>query len=164
MRMQALLKQLIKRELKFRQEHIVGTVLNDLKILQFDQSGTGAPVWVASIDIGSNRVLQDVIVLAGVDGTRRYAKVGRSVILRQNTMGRYDVVGPADRIGSLANVKTYTVGVAAPVTTGGTGFQYFRVPFIWYANLPNPPNAGRWNDGVSPFPFTQIQDADGNPI
>jgi hypothetical protein len=163
MRTQALLKQLIKRETDFRREFLTGTVLTPLRALQFDQTGGGSPVWVASIEIGSNRPLIDVVVLASNDGTRRYAKVGKTVMLRMNTMGRYDAIGPADRVASTASVKTYNVGIATAVTAADFGYTFERVPFEWYANSGNP-GESRWNDTFSTFPLTRVVDADGNPV
>lgn len=163
MSQRALLKNLIRREVNFRKDFIIGTVLTDKRMFQFDQSVGGAPVFVTSVEIGSSRPLIDVIILAAADGSRRYADAGKTVMLSKNTMGRYDIIGPADRVAGEAVVKTYNMGSAAEVTSEGFGYSAFRVPFEWYG-YGWATNDAKWADGDHPFRHVEIQDADGNPI
>ena len=151
------LKQVLRREIKARQD-LVGTVVEQRRIREFNVSA--APVWVCSVDIGGNRILKNVPIKGGNNGGRSFAERGQAVILRRNTQGRFNIIGPSDRLSAIATVKTYNVGDLTPVATTTEGFNIVIDPFEFYEN-----GAGTsfWNDGVTPFPSVRILDQLGNP-
>lgn len=155
-----MIKGLIRREIEARKD-LVGTVLKKRELVQFD--GTGATgVWVVDVDVGGNRVLRDVPVKAGSDGSRFYADINQTVLLRRNTQGRFDVIGPADRVAAQAVEKEYDLQAGTEVSSRSVGFTVNKVPFEFYQG--GGVGASRWNDGVTPFPKVQILDGDGNEV
>ena len=155
------LNELIRREILARRE-LVGTVLQPLRLVNFDT--TVGVTWVTDVDIGGGNFLVNVPVKAGADGTRFYAGLGHSVKLNRNTLGRVDIVGPADKVLSdQQSFKTYSLGVPSAVTAATLGFQFDQVAFEFYQNAAFP-GASFWADGVTPFPLVRILDGAGNPV
>lgn len=156
------LRRLVRQEIKARREFLVGTVLLPLEVRPYDATMVGAPTWTTSVEVSSTRVLEEVPVKAGSDGSRAYAALGATVLLRRNAQGRFEVVGPGDRVAAFQEVKEYDFGVPTPTTTQTVGFTTRREPFEFYQGS-GPPNS-LWNDGVTPFPKTTIVDPNGNPV
>lgn len=156
------LKRLMRREIDARQQIKTGTVISVRRLLDVD--GQNSATWVVDVDIGAGEALRDVAVKAGSDGERFYAGLGMSVQLARNTAGRFDIVGPGDRITNPTVVKTYALGVSTPTDTSNVGFTIERVAYEFYKG-PNPPVADSlWNDGVTSFPLVRILDGDGLPV
>lgn len=156
----SLLKRIIRNEDRGRRFRY-GTIVSDPTLQNFN-TGT-APVWVADVDLGSNRVLKDVLI-KGIGGNPRFhAQRGQTVRLERNAVGRLDIVGPGDKLAGIAIKKTYDLGVATETTSASLGFQFIVDPFEFYANLPNP-GFSRWNDGTTPWPSRRVLDAQGNPV
>lgn len=158
------LKTLIAREIRVKEPTIVGTVIRRREMKVFDQSAGGSPVWVCDVEVGSNRFLKDVPIKAGSDGSRFYADIGQTVQLKQNALGRYQVIGPGDLLASALVIKYYSLTTGNETSSALQGFTFQKVAFEFYKG-PTPPTAGTslWSDGVTPFPFTRIVDANGNP-
>lgn len=157
------LKRLMRREIIARAEHLTGTVLSVRRLVDLD--GQGSATWVVDVDIGANEVLRNVSVKAGSDGERFYAGLGQTVKLARNTQGRFDSIGPGDRANAIAVVKTYTLGVEAPVSSENRGLAIERVAFEFYKGpTPGTPGTSLWNDGETSFPLVRIVDGDGNPV
>ncbi len=154
-----LLKTVIRREIRARRD-LVGTVFSQRELRQFNTGA--APVWVCSVNIGGNRILRNVPIKGAGSGERFYAELGQAVLLRRNTQGRYDIVGPSDKLSAIATKKTYNIGAAAVVATTTEGFQISQEIFDFYKGT-GPPNS-LWADGVTPFPLVRILDAAGNPV
>lgn len=158
------LKNLIRREVKSRAQTIIGTVVTQRVLTQFDQTTTGSPIWACSVDIGTARLLENVPIRGyGKDGLT-YADIGRSVQLRRNTQGRFEVVGPGDHVvGAMVRKQYAPDGTEASSQNEGFGSEI--VPFEYYEGpTSGVPGTSRWNDGSTPFPFTRLIDADGNPV
>ncbi len=155
------LRHIIRKEIRARRD-LTGTVLQQRELVSFEVGG-GAPVWVARVDIGTNRPLDNVLIKGGSSGVRFFAERGQSVLLRLDAQGRYYIVGPAARLTGATVKKTYALGVATPATSATLGFQFIRDPFEFYENIGNP-GASRWNDGVTPFPSVRVLDQAGNPV
>lgn len=158
-----LLKPFVRREILARQDR-VGRVVSQRELKP--RNSGGSPVWVCDVDIGANRLIRNVPIKATSSaGARFYAERGQTVLLRRNTQGRYDIVGPADRLSSIAGISTYEVGDSTALTAAQLGFTFQREPFEFYQG-PTPPTPGTslWNDGVTPFPLVRILDADGNEV
>lgn len=157
-----LLKVVIRREIRARRD-LVGTVFSQRVLKSFNAGA--APVWVCSVNIGGNRILKNVPIKGAGTGERFYAELGQAVLLRRNTQGRYDIVGPSDKLSTIAVKKTYNVGAAAVVATTIEGFQISREPFEFYeGDQAQAPGTSLWNDGTTPFPLVRILDAAGNPV
>lgn len=152
-------KRLIRREIEARSETIRGTVLSVRSLVDLD--GAGSATWVVDVDVGGGQVLRNVAVKAGAGGDRFYAGLGQPVLLARNTQGRFDVIGPGDRVAAVAVTKTYTLGNPTPASSANTGFAIERVPFEFYQGTGG---ASLWNDGTTPFPLVRIVDGDGNPV
>lgn len=149
-------RQLIKREIQSSREYIVGQVLTQPEISLYTPLST---MWVCDVTIGDDlRRLEKVPIKALINGDRGYARAGQTVLLRKNTAGRYDIIGPADRVTGKVVKKTYTIDLPTETSSANLGFATRREPFEYYGI-----NAA-WNDGVTPFPLVTITDPDGNPI
>jgi hypothetical protein len=156
------LRGLIKREIKGRQQFIVGKILSLPSLVNFEV--TAAPRWVVDVDIGANRPLRRVPIKGGSDGQRFYANLGQTVLLRRNAFGRYEVVSQGDRVtGDTSSFKTYTLDDPNAKTSSSLGFRADPVTFIFYANIGDPGNS-RWADGTTPFPLVRVLDGAGNPV
>jgi hypothetical protein len=153
------LGSLIKREEDQRRD-IVGRVVTQRELRNFE--ATASPVWVCSVDIGRNRLLENVPIRA-VNGNRFYAEMGAAVFLRREANGRLYVSGPVNRSRQPTSVKTYTIGNPTAQTASTLGFTFSPVPFEYYEGT-GPPSGSFWNDGVTPFPLVQVLDGDGNPV
>lgn len=157
------LKRLMRREIAARSETITGTVLSIPRLEDLD--GQGSATWVVDVDVGAGEVLRSVGVKAGSDGERFYAGLGATVKLARNTQGRFDAIGPGDRVNAIAVVKTYQIGVDAPTASANQGLAGERVPYEFYKGpTPGTPGTSYWNDGVHPYPYVRIVDGDGNPV
>jgi len=152
------LHKLVRREIKNMQENIVGTVLSKLTLSDFDNQGSG--VWVCDVEIGSNNYLKDVPVKAL--SNRFHAQLGQSVLLRKNARGRYEVIGPGDRIAKPIRRIGYNLSTQIGGTPVDIGFSFDRVAFSYYATVTG--GFSYWDDGVTPFNLVRIVDADGIPV
>jgi hypothetical protein len=155
------LQRLVRREIKNMQENIVGTVISELRLIDFDGNSSG--VWVCDVEIGSNHYLQDIPVKAL--SNRFHAQLGQSVLLRKNARGRYEVIGPGDRITKPLRRIGYNLATQVAGTPIDVGFTFDRVPFSYYQTVDlTAPLDVLWGDGVTPFGLVRIVDADGNPV
>lgn len=153
----------MRREIGARSEHITGTVLSVRRLEDLDAANSAT--WVVDVDIGAGEVLRSVGIKAGAGGERFYAGLGMTVKLARNTQGRFDVIGPGDRVNSIAVVKTYQLGIDIPTATANEGLTSERVAFEHYKGLtPGTPGTSLWNDGSTSFPLIRIVDGDGIPV
>ncbi len=133
-------RDFIRREVQSRKNTIVGTVITKPELKFFNTST--AETYVADISVGSNRDLRNVPIKAGPGGGIDYAGLGQTVTLQRNG-DKFQVVAPGDRVVGETVVKTYTAGVAAPVTTGTEGQGFLKVPYEFYrGDLPGTPGSG----------------------
>lgn len=155
------LKQLVRREVDTQRETIVGKVLTDMDVTDFD--GTGAGVFVADVEIGSNNFLRNVPVKA--NRNRFYAQRGQTVLLRRSTQGRYEIIGPGDRLSSPVVEIAYDLETQQGGAPVSSGFDFELVDFFHYETLDAAaPLDVLWADGVTPFNLSRIVDADGVPV
>ena len=160
----SLLKPLLRREIKSR-EDLVGTVVSE-KFLKPYNTGSVAPMWVCDVNVGDEKLLRDVPIKgSAAQGNRFFADRGQTVLLRRNTLGRFHVIGPADRLNSVAGLNKYSIGATTPTTAAQLGFTINPVPFEFYEGpTSGTPGTSLWADSVTPFPLVQILDQDGNPV
>ena len=152
-------RQLIRQEVRSRRELIVGTVVTNPVQRVFDLI---SPVWVATVNISSNRLLFDVPVKANGSGSRAYARRGAVVLLRRNAQGRFEVVGAGDRDAAIQKVRTYSFGNPTALTETDVGFQSVARDFSYYATIAGgTPNGTLWGDGSTDFPLIHVIDATG---
>ncbi len=157
------LKRLMRREILARSEHLQGTVLSIRRLEDLDAANTAT--WVVDVDVGADQVLESIGVKAGSDGERFYAGLGMTVKLARNTEGRFEVIGPGDRLNAIAVKKLYTLGVDVPTGSENIGLSIERVAFEFYKGpTPGTPGTSYWNDGNHAFPLVRIIDGDGNPV
>lgn len=159
-------RDFIKREIRARNETINGTVVSPPKLRYFSVGST-APVWVADVAIGAARVLRNVPIKAGSDGSRFFADLGQVVLLRRNMLEKFQIIGPGDRKAATAVKKTYTIGTPTPIATTNVGFSILVRPFSFYQGgliVPGTdPDSGLW--GTAGFPKIQIiDDSTGQPV
>lgn len=116
---------------------MVGTVISRKRLLLFDQTALGAPTWVVDVDVGNQRrFLADVPVKGGSNGSRFYAAVGQTVLLKSNALGRWDVIAPASESIANTNVCTYDMATRTLVSEATRGFLFARVPFpFWQGDV-----------------------------
>jgi len=123
------LKRLVTREIFAKRDTIIGTVVSAVELRAFD--ATNKEVWVASIATGSERFLLDVPIRS-VNRSRFYAQLGASVLLKRNAQGRWDVLGPADRVNVAAVKRSYRFRTGEMTGSSTVGFALDRVPFSYY--------------------------------
>lgn len=134
------MRDFMRREVQSRKGSIVGTVITKPELKFFN--GSSAETYVADVTVGSNRDLRNVPIKAGPGGGIDYAGLGQTVRLDRNGE-KFQVVGPGDRVVGDTVVKTYNVGVAAPVTTATEGQGFQREPYEFYkGDLPGTPGSG----------------------
>lgn len=154
-------RKLTRREIRTLGTELIGTVIRDPNVTDFD--GAGAGVWVVDVEIGGDQYLKDVPVKQMTN--RFYAQLGQVVTLRRNAQGRFEVIGPGDRRTSTLIVKYYEMGVTSAVSTQNQGFDFQRVPYSYYATADlSAPLDVVWADGVTPYNYVRILDGDGNPV
>ncbi len=158
------LQRLISREIRNARELIVGTVVGGQQLLNFDNSGgSGSGVFVCDVEIGSNNLLRKVPIKASQ--TRFYAQLGQTVLLRRNANGRYEVIGPGDRLSQAVQTTAYDLSTGAGGTTVASGFSFVKRPLSYYATLKTGPASGViWNDGTTPFNLVEIVNAQGQVV
>ena len=155
------LKKLSRREIRAQNDSLIGTIIKAPNVIIFDANDAGC--WVVDVEIGSNQYLKDVPVKAIEN--RFYAQLGQIVSLRRNAQGRFEVVGPGDRVTSPMVIKEYNIGVTSAVSSTDYGFGYDRVPFSYYATLDGGAPLGVvFGDGSTPFNYVRIVDAQGSPV
>ncbi len=136
-------KELIRREFLSRKELLVGTVIGSRRPDRFDGTSPGAGVmWLCDVEIGSNNPLLNVPIKSGADGGRFYANAGQTVLLRRNLLGRFQVVGPGDRVAAQMEVIEYGAVSKDIVVQTQQGFTEVVDAFEFYqgpaAMLGNP--------------------------
>lgn len=159
------LNQVVKKQIEFSRSEKVGTVVSSIKMIDGSSSGS-SPVYAVNVDIGAERLLEDVVIKS-VGTSHFYAQVGSPVLLRKNTRGLFDVVGPADRVVAVKVVKTYDFGVLVPTGTSNSGFQIEVVPYDHFqSTVGAPPGESLYGSGVigSEYNLVRTLDGDGNPI
>ncbi len=155
------LKNLIRREVDRQKEVKIGTVISEPRISDFDGNGSG--VWVVDLYLGDEDYLRNVPVKAV--RSRFYAQLGQTVAARKSAQGRYEVVGPGNRVMGTRKDKTYDLETRNQQSSANTGFSSERVPFSHYETLDGGAPLGvLWADGVTPFNLVRIVDGDGNPV
>lgn len=155
------IQRLIRREVGAQAETFVGTVVSELRLIDFDGSGGG--VWVCDVEAGGNNVLRDVPVKAQVN--RFYAQLGQTVTIKRTAKGRIEIIGPGERLSGELETIAYNLETQVGGTPVDSGFSFERVPFSFYATLDAAAPLGvLWADGVTPFNLVRIVDAAGNPV
>lgn len=158
----ARLKRLLRREIAAQQQLLVGKVISEMRIVDFD--GSGAGVFVADVEIGANNFLQGLPVKYN-NGGRNYASLGQTVALKRNAQGRYEIIGPGDRLSTPVEEVAYDLTTQAGGAGVSTGFGSERVAYSFYATLDGTAPLGvLWADGVTPYNLVRIVDAQGNPV
>lgn len=154
------LHRLMRREIKNLKDVLTGTVISELRLLDFDGNNSG--VWVCDVEIGSNNYLKDVPVKAL--SNRFHAQLGQTVALQKNAQGRFEVIGPGLRVSKPVTTKYYNLATQIAGASIDTGFRFDRVPFSFYATVSG--GLSYWDDGdpTHPFNLVRIVDANGNPV
>lgn len=161
------MQKAIRREIGAREPFLLGTVISDMEMARADDSdsdsGTGAWSWCCDVDIGENRHLRNVIVHA-VNGQRRYARRGMSVLLRRNQAGRYDIVAPGDTVTATMEITYYDLD-GVETGSGTLGYTFDRKPLEFYKGpTPGVPGTSLWNSPLYHWNYVRIVDGDGNPV
>lgn len=156
------LKNLINREVDRKQERIRATVLTEPELKNFDFIGAQFPTWVANVDIGADQVIRDVPIKIDGPKARFYARVGSPVWLQKDAQGRYQIVGPADRVKTQAGVTEINEDTGVATSVGNQGVTSTREVYDFYKG--GGVGSSFWNDGVHGYPAVTVRDADGNEI
>lgn len=154
---QSTTQRLISRDIRARQELRRGTVLTDVRVVDFDTSGLTSTVFVVDVDIGANRVIQNVVVKSSTgQGAREFAQQGKAVEIQRNAGGRWIVIGPSDRIRGTGQVQLLDESTDTATASTDEGFGFGRRVFTYYADN------GAW--GVAGFGNSVALDASGNEV
>lgn len=141
-------RKIIARELRARRPIIMGKVISQRYRLEF-QAGK-YPVWAADVDVGGGRILRNVPIKGGTDGSVRYADRGQTVSLNRNSLGRFDIIGPGDKRIGITIVKDYIVTGADAGTGVDFGFVSAAQPYSFYRGPASPAM------GYGDFTFTLV--------
>ena len=128
-------RELVRQEIIAREQTIVGKVVRARKLVEFDGSSA---VWVVDVDIGAEKVLKKVPVKGGSGLRRSYADEGQTVVLRRNALGRFDVVGPGDRVAGVTKTKSYDYATGTPTVKPDIWFGVQIESFDYYQGPENP--------------------------
>ena len=176
------LQRLIQREFTSKEAIRIVTVIGDKRLIQMNQSLT-APMWVTDVEFGGGRPVGNVPIKS-INGSMFYAQRGQTVQVRKSVLGRWQIVGPGDRVAAVQVTKEYDLTTGTQV--GGdinTGFSFIRRAYEFYGGpqhmLGNPSvtftvtggddfvtrSAGSWiDDGFTvgdTFVVSRTQDNDG---
>lgn len=155
------LKNVVRREVDRQRETIVATVISDMSMTDFD--GAGAGTWVVDVEIGSNNYLRNLPVKS--NRNRFYAQRGQTVLLRRNAQGRYEVIQPGDRLAAPVERIEYDLETQVGGAAVDIGFSFEVVPYDFYETLDGSAPLGTlYADGVTPYNYVRVVDADGNPV
>lgn len=124
-------RDLIRREIGGVKQRLRGRVVTLPARRNYDTAGVRYATWVVAVDIGSNRVLENVPIKMGTAGSRSYARIGAPVWLEKDA-GRYQVVGPADRAPAQRVVVLVDEDAGDSSAGGSSGFTFVREPFTYY--------------------------------
>lgn len=158
------LKRLIRREINYRKDDLVARVVTAPELEDLD--GNGSAVWTISVAIRGARTFKHVPIKASGSGSRFFAQVGQTVLLRQNAQGLYDCIGPADRRIAFTEVKVYQIGNTTPISETQEGTAEDCVDYDFYQN-DRPGSGGTeslYNDGVTDYPLCRVVDPAGNEV
>jgi hypothetical protein len=148
------IRELAREEIIAREQTIIGTVVRQRQLTEFDGSGGGAPCWVVDVDIGATRLVKDVPVKGGSGLRRTYADVGQTVALRRNALGRFDVIGPGDRVIGIRKTTGYNLATGASAAQPDEGYTTQIEPYSFYQG----PTV--FKSGTDQVTFTQVPAAD----
>lgn len=154
-------RRLARREMRAHAFQKRGTVLTAPKLLQVTAQTETSPV--CDVDVGGDEVIRDVRIRANAAGSRSYARVGAPVLLARNAAGRFEIIGPGDRVRGAGNVTLLDESDDSTSAGAGSGFTT-RVEAFEFYESGGSPGPSRWNDGSTPFPAITILDGDGNPV
>ena len=125
------LKRLINREIDKKMIRIRGTCVTDPRQVNFDPGGAQFLTFVTDVDVGGNRILENVPIKAGAKA-RFFAKKGSPVFLERDAQGRYQVVAPAERVQTQGNVTELDEDLATVNAAGFIGFTSTREIYDFY--------------------------------
>ncbi len=124
-------QKLIAREVDSRREVKIVTVIGDLRMFEMSPGDT-APVWVTDVEFGKGKPMRNVPVKA-INGVRFYAQRGQTVQIKRNTFGRWQIIGPGDRLATTEITKEYDLGTGNQVGQDqNRGFSFLVQPFEFY--------------------------------
>ena len=127
------LRTLIEEAIRAATKEFSATVLTNPEMIQFDLNGPeGAPSWVVTVDAGGNRVMKNVPVKAGSDGSRFYAQRGQTVTVRKTAQGRFQVIGPGDRQIGAIRTTFYDIGLDTETGQSTVGFSRIEFPMEFH--------------------------------
>ena len=145
------IQRLIKREISNREPVRIVTVIGDRRMINM-AAPTGqdpaAPMWVTDVEFGADKPMRNVPIKS-INGNMFYAQRGQTVQLRRSTFGRWQIVGPGDRLNTVTTTKTYKLSTEVETASVDTGFTFAIRPFEFYMG----PQSMRGNPSVT---FTSI--------
>ena len=120
----AALLPLIDRRIRQKDSRRRGIVLKNPKLV-LNNSGSTTNTWMTDVDVGGTKIIRRVLIKAASNGSRAYARRGQAVFLERNENGRWQIVAPADRAPSQAQVilvdQTQSNAEDAPVNEDALG-------------------------------------------
>ena len=127
-------KQLTAREIRRASDRMRGVVASAPTLKFFDPTGAASPTWVVDVDVGAEKLLRDVLVKLANErgGGRGYAREGAPVFLERDARGRWQVIGPGDRVPAQGNITLLDETTDAGSAGGLTGFTFLREVFDFY--------------------------------
>lgn len=124
------IQRLIRREVDSRDPIRIVTVIGDRRMKNMSPLDT-APVWVTDVEFGESKPMRN-IPIKSINGSMFYAERGQSVQVRKSTLGRWQIIGPGDRITAFKVTKTYDLTAQTVETTTTSGFTFQDVPAEFY--------------------------------
>lgn len=156
----------VRREIRAASDRMRGTVVSQPTQKFFRPTQSAAYTWVVDVDVGNTGevLLRDVPVKISA-GTRFYARLGNAVFLERDARGRWQVIGPADRVQAQGNVTELDESDDSSTAAGQQGFTIVRPPFEFYeGDQAQAPGTSLWNNGVDAFPKVRILNGAGQEV
>lgn len=156
-------KELISREITGASDVLRGQIVSPVTFKLFDPSGAKDLTPVADVDVGSNRIVRNVIVRqAGARG-RAFAQIGLAVEIRRGQRGRWVVVGPSDRVPKFGTVVELDEDTGGTTALPNDGVDVVKQAYDYYrGDLPGTPGSGLY--GTPGYPKYLQVDALGNEV
>jgi len=156
-------KQQISRELRRGRTKTRGRTTSDPYLHSIDPANKLYTTWVVDVDTGANRILKRVPIKANNRG-RGYARRCSPVFLERDARGRWQVIGPGDRVPQ-SGTKTLlnrATGATTPIADG-VGFVVAPVDYLdhWQENLGG---FSRFELQTHDYPGVKVIDPDGNEV
>jgi hypothetical protein len=153
------------RQIRVSDEKKRGTMVTNPRKMNVNVTADDSPCFVGRVNTGGRKILRNIVVKAN-GGSRAYARKGLPVMLQKNAQGRWEVIGPSDRIISPALVSEVDLELGTVVSQPDEGFSLAQRPFSHFrgglTSQSTPAGEGLW--GANTFSSSIVVDGSGAEV